>query len=82
MLIEWILEENGVPSTFRFQQKLQHLKGSPIFPQTIEFRPWLKERLTGLYSTLEPLRGTIIHDKHFTATDGAIRVSSSERRAL
>lgn len=78
MLFEWILEENGVPSTFRFQQKLQHLKGSPIFPPSIESRAWLKERLVGLYSTLEPLRGTIIHDKHFTATDGNIRVASSK----
>lgn len=76
MLIEWILEENGVSATFRFQQKLQHLKRAPIFPQAIESRSWLKERLTGLYSILEPLRGTIIHGKHFTATDGAIRVSS------
>jgi len=79
MFIEWILEENGVPSTFRFQQKLQHLKGSQIFPPLIESRPWLKERLAGLYRTLEPLRGTIIHDRHFTATDGAIRVSSSKK---
>jgi hypothetical protein len=82
MLIEWTLEENGVPSTFRFQQKLQHLKGSPIFPPLIESRGWLKERLIGLYSTLEPLRGTIIHDKHFTATDGAIRVSSSKKGSI
>jgi hypothetical protein len=79
MLIEWTLEENGIPSPFRFQQKLQHLKGSPIFPPLIETRSWLKERFAGLYSTLEPLRGTIIHDKHFTATDGAIRVSSSKK---
>jgi hypothetical protein len=79
MLIEWILEENGVPSTFRFQEKLQHLKGSPIFQPLIEARSWLKERLAGLYRTLEPLRGTIIHDKHFTAADGAIRVSSSKK---
>lgn len=79
MLIEWVLEENGVLSTFRFQQKLQQLKGSPIFPPLIECRSWLKERLAGLYSTLEPLRGTIIHDKHFTATDGAIRVFSSKK---
>ncbi len=82
MLIEWILEENGVPSTFRFQQKLQHLKGSPIFPPVIESRTWLKERLAGLYSMLEPLRGTIIHDKHFTATDGAIRVASSKKGVI
>jgi hypothetical protein len=82
MLIEWILEENGVPSTFRFQKKLQQLKGSPIFPPVIESRTWLKERLVGLYSTLEPLRGTIIHDKHFTATDGAIRVARSKKGVI
>jgi hypothetical protein len=36
--------------------KAATLKGSPIFPQAIESRPWLKERLTCLYRTLEPLR--------------------------
>jgi len=82
MLIEWILEENGERSTFRFQQKLRCLECSPIFPQSIESRPWLKERLIRLYRTLEPLRGTIIHNKHFTATDGAIRVSSSREGIL
>lgn len=79
MLIEWVLEENGISSTFRFEQKLQHLNRPPIFPPVIESLSWLKERLVGLYRTLEPLRGTIIHDKHFTSTDGAIRVSSSKK---
>ena len=79
MLIEWILEETGSEPTYRFQQKLQQLHNSPIFPHVVESRTWLKERLVGLYSTLEPLRGTIIHDKHFTATDGAIRVASSKK---
>nr|MDP2191503.1 hypothetical protein [Rhodoferax sp.] len=82
MLVEWVLEENGLPLTFRFQQKLHQLKGSPTFPPLIESRAWLKERLAGLYSTLEPLRGTIIHDKHFTATDGAIRVASSRKGVI
>ncbi len=82
MLVEWILEENGFSSTFRFQKKLQKLKDSPIFPQAIESRAWLKERLAGFYSMLEPLRGTIIHDKHFTATDGAIRVANSRKDVL
>lgn len=82
MLIEWILEENGIPSTFRFQQKLEKLNSSPTFPAVIESRTWLKERLAGLYSTLEPLRGTIIHDKHFTSTDGAIRVASSKKGVI
>ena len=82
MFIEWILERNGARSTFRFQEKLRHLESLPIFPPLIECRSWLKERLTGLYRTLEPLRGTIIHDKHFTAADGAIRVSSSKNNAI
>ena len=82
MLIEWILEENGFAPTFRFQQKLQHLHNSPIFPPALESRIWLKERLVGLYSTLEPLRGTIIHDKHFTSTDGVIRVASSKKGVI
>lgn len=77
MLVEWVLEENGFPPNFRFQQKLRQLRGAVIFPPLVESRAWLKERLAGLYSTLEPLRGTIIHDRHFTATDGAIRVASS-----
>lgn len=78
MLVEWILEENGFPSNFRFQWKLKQLNSSPNVPPLIESRRWLKERLIGLYSTLEPLRGTIIHDKHFTASDGAIQVASSK----
>ncbi|MEY6430841.1 hypothetical protein ABC977_00280 [Thioalkalicoccus limnaeus] len=78
MLVEWVLRENGVASTFKFQQKLQHLENTPEFPPLIETRPWLKKRIVGLYSTLEPLRGTIIHDRHFATTDGSIRVSSSK----
>ena len=45
MLIEW----TGVPSTYRFDQKLQHLRKSLIFPTLIESRDWLKERLISLY---------------------------------
>ncbi|RTT13491.1 hypothetical protein DY954_07595 [Pseudomonas aeruginosa] len=81
MLIEWILEENGMPSTFRFQEKLKKLNDSPIFPQFIETRSWLKERLIGLYGSLEPLRGTIIHNKSFSTQDGSLRVSSTKRGA-
>ena len=79
MLIEWVLIENGEPYTFSFQAKLQKLKNSPIFPQVIENRLWLKDRLIGLYSILEPLRGTIIHDRHFSVRDGAIQISSSKK---
>lgn len=78
MFLEWILEQNGIESAFRFREKVRHLSRPKVFPPLLEARPWLKERTVGLYRTLEPLRGTIIHDRHFTAMDGALRVSSSK----
>lgn len=80
MFIEWVLQVNGFPSTFRFQEKIKQLNNipPPTFPELIETRPWLKDRLISLYSILEPLRGTIVHDKHFTTTDGAICVARSK----
>lgn len=84
MFIEWILEVNGFPSTFRFQEKIKQLTNFPLppFPELIETRPWLKDRLISLYSILEPLRGTIVHDKHFTTTAGAICVSRSKGKVV
>ncbi len=78
MLIDWVIERNGGRATFRFQQKIDRLSQPIVFPPFVECRPWLKERLVGLYRTLEPLRGTIIHDRHFASTDGSIKVSSSK----
>lgn len=79
MLIDWVIERNGGKATFRFQQKIDRLSQPIVFPPIIECRPWLKKRLVGLYSTLEPLRGTIVHDRHFASTDGSIQVSSSKQ---
>ncbi len=82
MIIEWVLEENEVTPSFRFQQKLSQLNSSIRFPPTIDSKPWLRERLVSLYHTLEPLRGTIIHSKYFASSDGTIRVSSSQRNII
>lgn len=78
MFIDWVIENNGGRATFRFQQKIDRLNQPIVFPPFVECRPWLKERLVGLYRTLEPLRGTIIHDRHFASTDGSLQVSSSK----
>jgi hypothetical protein len=84
MFIEWVLEQNGCEpenkktKSFTFKEKKVFLEKSPspIFPDVIQIRPGLQERLIGLYKKLEPFRGTIIHDRHFTSADGVLRVSS------
>ena len=77
MMLEWVLVQNGTASTFHFAQKIAALAGPVVFPPLIESRPWLRERLIALYKELVPLRGTIIHDRHFQATGGTLEVSSS-----
>jgi hypothetical protein len=82
MLIEWILVQKGRESTHRFEEKIRELKGPVLFPELIATRPWLQERLIALYEHLEPLRGTIIHTRHFKTTEGMLQVSSSKRRKI
>jgi hypothetical protein len=82
MFIDLVLENNGFAQTFRFQQKISQLKNGVLFPNFIEYRPWLKERIIAMYETLVPLRGTIIHNKHFSTTDGNLKVSSSQRGVI
>lgn len=78
MLIEWVLTKNGKTTTHRFKQKIQALKGPVLFPTLIETRPWLRQRVVALYEALEPLRGTIIHARHFKTSEGTLRVSCSK----
>ena len=82
MILEWVLVQNGQPATFRFSQKLVALQGSIQFPQLIASRPWLQRRLLSLYTGLEPLRGTIIHDRHFQTSSGDLRVAISKKGSV
>ena len=79
MLIEWVLAQNGKTPTHRYVEKTKALKGSVRFPALIETRTWLRERLIALYARLEPLRGTIVHARHFKTASGTLQVSSSKR---
>ena len=79
MLIEWVLVQNGKKPTHSFKEKIRQLKGPVLFPELIETRIWLRERLIALYEHLEPLRGTIIHARHFKTKEGMLQVSSSKR---
>ena len=78
MLIEWVLDQNGVPSKHQFKYKKAALRDQLQFPPCVASRDWLQERLVGLYGHLEPLRGTIVHARHFKSSDGALHVSSSK----
>jgi hypothetical protein len=80
MLLEWVLKENGASASFRFKEKLRQLEDTSLaYPQPFSSRPWLRERIVGLYRTLEPLRGTIIHTRHFAADNGELRVSDAKK---
>lgn len=78
MFVEWILDRNAVPSTYRFMKKIATLENGVTFPPFFAGRQWLQDRLIGLYKQLEPLRGTIIHARHFRSSGGVLRVSSSK----
>jgi hypothetical protein len=77
MLIEWVLIKNGKGDTFRFKDKKKSIK-SCKFPPLIQSNSWLHERLIALYEEITPLRGTIIHNRHFNSTDEILKVSSSK----
>lgn len=79
MFVDLVLEKNGFGESFRFIQKIATLKTGVVFPDFIEYRPWLSKRIVGLYETLVPLRGTIIHKRHFSTTDGNLKVSSFKK---
>jgi hypothetical protein len=82
LLLEWILERNGHATSHRFAEKIRTLNGPLTYPPLLEARPWLNERLRALYEASEPLRGTIIHSRHFTSADGSLRVSASKKGSV
>ncbi|MGR9101334.1 MAG: hypothetical protein ACU826_12285 [Gammaproteobacteria bacterium] len=82
MLIEWILERNGKDAGYRFSKKIENLENGLAFPPFFNRRNGFKHRLIGFYKNLEPLRGTIIHDRHFKTTDGDLHVSSSKANKI
>lgn len=82
MIMEWVIEQNGFTPNFRFSEKIRQIKGQLTFPVLIESRPWLRERLIALYNQLEPLRGTIIHERHFTSAGGTLSVASTKEGKL
>ena len=80
MLMEWVIEANGHKVDFKFSKKLDQLKKNPRFPPSIESRIWLKQRLLGLYKTLEPYRGTVIHHNQFVSTNGHLEVTTTKKQ--
>lgn len=83
MLFEWVLKGNGQPADFRFKEKIKQL-ASPglVYPSVLHARPWLVAALMALYKCSEPLRGTIIHSRHFDSSNGGLRIASSKNEVI
>ena len=79
MLVEWVLAHNKIKvATSRFKEKKKELqRANVIFPDLI-YHHDISSRMIRLYEFLEPLRGTIIHDRLFTSQDGALEVTSTK----
>lgn len=82
LVAEWILEQNGIRATHRFVQKIAALKSAPSLPPLLASHAWLLSGFRALYEQLEPLRGTIVHSRHFATTDGSLTVSSSKQGSI
>lgn len=79
MMFEWVLNGNDRPAGFRFGKKIEQLeKPGLVYPPSLHSRPWLVAALTALYQRSEPLRGSIIHSRHFDSSNGVLRVASSK----
>lgn len=83
MLFEWVLKGNNQPADFRFWEKKKQL-ASPdlLYPPILQARLWLATALTALYKCSEPLRGTIIHSRHFESSNGGLRIESSKSEVV
>ena len=79
MLFEWILERNDKKTNVGFKTKLNELdKPGLLYPTMLGARPWLVRSLKALYRCSNPLRGTIIHSRHFESSNGELRIASSK----
>lgn len=78
MLVEWILLSNGQKPDYKFMRKMSQLKRPLALPSQMQTRPWFFESIVSLYTELAPLRGTVIHQRHFKSEDGNLFVSASK----
>lgn len=74
MVIEWVLHQNLADVPWQFAQKITALGGQLVFPELIEIRAWLRERVIALYRELAPLRNTVIHRRNFQSTNGTLEI--------
>jgi hypothetical protein len=78
MLVEWILHANGEKPDYKFTRKMSQLERPLTLRSQMPGRPWLFESLVSLYKELAPLRGTVIHQRHFKSEVGNLVVSASK----
>lgn len=83
MLFEWVLKANDRLDGFQFSRKIKKLElPGLVYPSVLHARSWLVEALLALYKGSEPLRGTIIHSRHFEASHGGLQIASSKNEVV
>ncbi len=83
MLFEWVLKANDRLDGFQFNRKIKKLElPGLVYPSVLRARGWLVEALLALYKGSEPLRGTIIHSRHFEASRGGLQIASSKNEVV
>lgn len=83
MLFEWILKANDRLNGYQFSQKIKELElPGLVYPSVLHARSWLVEALIALYKGSESLRGTIIHSRHFKASQGGLQIASSKNEVV
>lgn len=75
--VEWLLHENGQSVGYKFSDKLDALKTTPlIYPPPLSTRVWFRDRIVALYRELVPVRNTIIHNRTFQISHGGVEVNT------
>ena len=83
MLFEWVLKVTDRFDGYQFSRKIKQLdKPGIVYPSVLQARPWLVAALAALYKCSEPLRGTIIHSRHFESSNGGLRIASSKNEVV
>lgn len=84
MIFEWILEENreagkieGIP--WQFLEKIKKIQNSLLsYPPLFQSKPYIRDYLFALYSSLLKFRNEVVHKNNFSVLDNKLKIDTIE----